>query len=639
MGSGQAPRGIDAGTTQVPWASGFENLPVGFTVVELPDAYYTNRASIAIRRSSTAMWEPERSVNQSLYADRIKALWEWSQRYGYVLIGTNYTSSLLTCDDFEAVRFPSFPTQFFVVPAAVQDEHWVVDLTFDGIRLTANNVTVQCTRCSHTHYYGTVVCPETEEFITCPNCQTYPASDAQILSQPVRNHHAFGCESCARRCSLEECNRLTHMIYCTEHGERSECYNCGTLFEYTQATPPLIYQGRTFCTHCAERYCTGCNRFSDSRLGWSSHHGANVCTRCRTAVFRQSSEEFDEEETTIGTLVTLPGRENIRACGVEIEGGNGTGNGGNLAHELYRVNLSSIYTMVDHQSGERYGTVHVERDSSVDWEVVIGPLNMARAEEARTLDGVVKTIRTLVRDKVLTLDLRCGLHVHVSAAKVGLHQAYNLSHLFTYLEDPFFRIAAAKWPYHRASQGSHYCAPIPKFNRKLEFYNSRGGVPSGRENHYFALSFSNYFNAKLRNCQCGAVGAGVWDECTCPGLGKCTFEFRLFNTTANPKKVLAYVALCQALVAKAISMEEIARPHDEYPGLEFNRTVFRDMSADDQRNLVADWRPRLAFILNELPLTTEEKEAVLYCIRNSEIDQGLSIEEVKDLMETQEVAN
>lgn len=355
-----------------------------------------------------------------------------------------------------------------------------------------------------------------------------------------------------------------------------------------------------------------------------------VCQDCQRNVLRLEVESFDEDASdTLESLRTIPGRETIRNCGIEIEGANGSGGGNELAAVLYRAGLSTTKTMTDHGSGTRYGLVHVEYDSTVDWEAVIGPLNMAASDHVKTLDSVMKAIRSEIKKGTLKLDLRCGLHIHVGAERTSLAKAYNLSHIFTYLEDPFFRIGAAKWPFHRGSQGSNYAAPVPKHSRKLDFYTQQGGRRTpGRENHYYALSFSNYFNSMMRNCACGAAGAGMWDECTCPNLGKCTFEFRLFNTTANMRKLRAYLALSQAMVAKAVSLPEIARPNEEFPGLPFNQRVFKEMEDVEAGELVDAWKPRIAYIFNELPLTTDEKEAVLYCVRNCEIAQGLSDDEI-----------
>jgi len=183
---------------------------------------------------------------------------------------------------------------------------------------------------------------------------------------------------------------------------------------------------------------------------------------------------------------------------------------------------------------------------------------------------------------------------------------------------------------HRSLHTENSSRSIPKYTRKTEFYNYQGGEGGGHDDHYFALSFQNYFNSMLGDCMCGARAGGFWDECTC-NLTKCTFEFRLFNTTANPRKLLAYLALCQALVAKAISMPEIKAPAATFPGLPFVRKTLKNMTDDERTYLTEAWKPRLEFIMNELPLTEEEKNAITYCMLHSEIAVGLGDQAVLDL--------
>jgi hypothetical protein len=121
----------------------------------------------------------------------------------------------------------------------------------------------------------------------------------------------------------------------------------------------------------------------------------------------------------------------------------------------------------------------------------------------------------------------------------------------------------------------------------------------------------------MNACECGARRYGIWEECTC-SLDKCTFEFRLFNTTSNPKKLHAYLALTQALVAKAIQIDEI-RNADDFPALGFVDSTYKNFGAGLKTTMHEKWTSRMNWIMNELPLTDEEKDSIMYVVDNSEL--------------------
>lgn len=524
-----------------------------------------------------------------------------------------------------------------------------------------------CEVCGDTHSGETLICPETGEVSYCTSCGEWGAHTQATLGIDGVTLSVF-CTRCRATCGGADCTNLvtfTDDAYCTSCAAHENCNNCGHRIEWTEtgwqpercnprggepmsavlqqyvrrygALPPgsedvaveQIYS--RVCEDCEEYICPECN-WVRGELQYSIHHEGLACERCISAVqltFTEDDPDEEGEEEDLTSLLSIPGRESVRTCGIEIEGGNGTLNAPYLISRLRAAHLTTAREMQGYH-GEQLGFMTVERDSSVDWEAVTEPFNPASDEDMEKLNESVKIIRGMVRKGELKFDLRCGLHIHVSADKVGLPQAYNLSHLFTYIEDPLYRIAAAKWPIHRACQGNGACKPTPKYTRKTEFFQYQGGEGGSHDDHYFSLSFQNYFKAMLNSCRCGARENGFWDECTC-SLRKCTFEFRLFNTTANPRKMLAYLALCQALVAKAISLPEIKSPVATYPGLPFNRSPLKGMSDEERGELTTAWLPRLEFIMNDLPLTDEERAAVQYCMLSSEIAVGLGDEVIKNL--------
>lgn len=436
--------------------------------------------------------------------------------------------------------------------------------------------------------------------------------------------HATACTSCAHACDLDDCEAwvIGERLYCDEHRTDGYCVYCDSYMERGPEDDPFFQtrDGGYCCENCRELVCQNCDRYYRRGLTWNSDLELNVCRRCLFAgADGTTGESFDETADMTNKAMqipTIPGREDVRQCGVEIEGANGSGDGNSLAAAFYDAGLSTFDRMAGYHHGEGGGFVHVERDSSVDWEVVIGPLNPANQSHVRNLNSAVRIIRERVKSNEVGLDLRAGCHIHVEAARTSLDSAFNLNALFAYLEDVIFRLAAARWPVHRAIMDTHYTAPIPKDLRKLQFAREHHSSEDAR---YYALSFSNYFNRVLSNCHCGATRYDSWEECTCD-LGKCTFEFRVFNTTANPRKLHAYMALCQALVAKALSLGVLENASEQFPTLEFRPRRFKDMPEVEQEDIAGLWRDRLAWMFNELPLTDPEKESLAYCVRHSELD-------------------
>lgn len=500
------------------------------------------------------------------------------------------------------------------------------------LTMAADHEDAPCWACGTVHPRFTFICPVQGLAITCRQC----GEAGREYSIDTNDGTFTWCDNCGTECEFENCETPAHpnWRFCTTHGVHTNCWQCGeqieaSLTEELHRTRP----GHVVCDVCAENICDGCGEYrSDDSMIYNEEEDTYECLTCSRERLREVGEDSDTSiDDSLEQMPTIPGRESIRKCGIEIEGANGSRDGRFLAQQLHRAGLSTTSSMVGYHDGS-YGFAKVEQDSSVDWECVLGPLNPAVREDVEQLNVAVKLIRDAVHNKELGLDMRCGLHIHVSAESVGLEQAYNLSHIFTFLEDILFRLAAARWPSHRSCSGNGACVSIPKHNRKMDFMQNRGGnAHVGRhENHYYALSFQNYFNAMMHNCHCGAVQNGFWDECTCPDLGKCTFEFRLFNTTANTRKITAYLALCQALVAKAMEMPVIKKPEEEFPALFFNKLAFKSMKPKTQSPLVEDWKPRLQWLFAELPLTEEEREAIRYCIRWSDLGIGLTTEEIEE---------
>lgn len=505
-------------------------------------------------------------------------------------------------------------------------------------------------QCGNELVYPTIVCPDCRATQYCDPCGKFGGN--------VVWDESFGgyCDNCCVVCENSECstdkyhrsnpgcpncNPMVRCRGCHEYISRDGDETNSIVVEAAQdqvtSVPEIENNPPTYfyCQSCYANMCRSCLLIQEEGHIIEDEEGNPICVTCLSKAAHEEWDENSSLENDKLTIPTIPGRETIRLVGVEIEGANGDDTalqgrrGGDiLARALYDNGLSSQYEMGSYHSGSRRNIVHVERDSSVDWEVVIGPLNVARSNDVDILNRSVKVVRGFINDKTLKLDMRAGLHIHVGADRVPFHSAYNLHKLYMYMEDFLYRFGAAKWPYHRSITrvGRDQAGKSPNTEGKLNFARTFAGQ------RYYGLSFDNYFARYFEECSCGARTYGLFDECTCD-LGKCTFEFRLFNTTANTIKLHAYLAMCQALVAKAIEMDEI-KVASEYPALDFIKERASDMHNSRLRKMNREWQKRITFVNEQLPLTQEEKKSIHYCIMNSEM--GKTVENADILLETED---
>jgi hypothetical protein len=106
-------------------------------------------------------------------------------------------------------------------------------------------------------------------------------------------------------------------------------------------------------------------------------------------------------------------------------------------------------------------------------------------------------------------------------------------------------------------------------------------------------------------------------------LGKITAEFRVFNATSNPRKVLAYTALCQSLVARAIT-----KGHPEGDALAWDGE--NEHGSRERAVLIAE---RTEWMVRHLALAPRERRALAACAADSTLaarltEAGTSVEEV-----------
>lgn len=309
-----------------------------------------------------------------------------------------------------------------------------------------------------------------------------------------------------------------------------------------------------------------------------------------------------------GTLLEPIGTRAPRLVSFEQEIG---GDGHALAAALFEEGHSQYDRMRGYHSSDGRGWLHVEDDSSVDGEVIYSRLRLNRRGVARQVEQALGVVQDHIAEGTVSLDQRCGFHVHVGLGfdvlpssgnpirAYSMDQVRSLYHLWNYCEDTVFRLASANWKRHRSDHGNNYA---PETDKSLSDSNRRN-MGDTLANYRGALNLSPYLNAR-HNCGCGATFWSAWDECDC-ALGKPTVEFRVFNGTANTRKVRAYTALSLALVGYAAERPIVEGELAIHPW-RGSTQIDEDASGEV-----------LGFILNDLPLTDAERADVTYCAANS----------------------
>lgn len=257
-----------------------------------------------------------------------------------------------------------------------------------------------------------------------------------------------------------------------------------------------------------------------------------------------------------------------------------------------------------YHSGDDGGFCRVEDDASVNAEIIYGRLRLSDPAVAQRFEDALCVVRDAITDGEVKLDMRCGLHVHVDAKGLGMREITNLYNLWNHVEDTVYRLGSANWRCHRTAVAStDYAPPTMK---GLEGHAAIGSHFTDRRG---ALNLSNYLASRSR-CHCGAFAFAAWEDCTCD-LPKATVEFRVFNATANLRKIHAYTALSVGMVEAA---RRLTITPDDFPAHGFSRG-----DAENLTNVDASKRALEVLFGGMIPLTDSEREDLAYCARNSSL--------------------
>lgn len=461
----------------------------------------------------------------------------------------------------------------------------------------------------------------------------FPVSDAEYQRRLNSGQYVDAPHNNHTRRAMRECGNgvLPSFSVCSDCEERVECGRCHTQFqegsgEYLPGVEPPEF----YCHNCFQHYCEGCNGWGDQPCRYVENDDSSserLCAQCRLTQQNERYEFFDPEVDNLPAAVLAlqnNAHRPVRTCSIEMETVDG---GAQLARVLQEASLSQYGEVTGYHSSTNITSFcHVERDSSLGnngGELIFDRIRLDDQDDVSKLHQAINLVRQQIKAGLLQVSLACGLHIHVDAHQFGVGDTRNLVLVTNYLEDVIYRLSAAKYKRHR---GTRYATPLEKgpFKDKREF-----GVRFFPNNgHASALNVEHYWTAMRNNCSCGAVIVGEHESCQC-NLGKCTFEFRFFNGTANFRKVHAYAALAQSMVSFAKlspDLDEASFPPQEYDG----RHAGAGLAKKDK------WEERLRWMLTNLYFAPNERESIRYCVDHSALSE-LGAERIESIFQTEYV--
>lgn len=452
------------------------------------------------------------------------------------------------------------------------------------------------------------------------NCGRCKRTYADLATNPEKPDEHF-CRRCVRVCpgADQPCKTIVYderFQGCEVHFPRATCAACNTLGEIARGMGE--HQGKYYCATCMDTICQRCQKVGAAHPTYAVVDGPNeqynVCRDCHKYVRAWVKQDRNEKivlEKQPTMLVEANKARPVRLCSVELEVVAGASY---VLKELYNKGLTPHGECLRHWSNAP-AFCYMEKDGSLPeypagGEVIFSKLRMDDATTAQKVAEAVGVIRKYAKSGDATIDLRTGTHIHIDFHKCGFNHVRNTVVLHNYIEDVIYRLGAANYTRHR---GTHYAIVLPKagistqeeFNRH---FFTRGAHDPDHQ-HHSVLNVEPYYKA-ARSCQCGHLVGPTPEACECQ-LGKCTVEFRVFNGTSSWKKLHAYIALCQSLVA-------YARAHDDLDVDDFPPVLYNAIGEIDD-TLKRAWIERLTWMFKNLWFSAEERDSINYCIEHSDL--------------------
>ena len=501
-----------------------------------------------------------------------------------------------------------------------------------------------CLDCYREKPQGQLTCDTCRYPMHCPNCnraghrvQYLPQTlEEEGAAKKPRARRILGCAACLKICVSsgcsnlvgpgvegKKCRRCDPTRFCEACSLEHPARECTTIGKNAEGK-----DSRWACKTCFGRFsCPECKRF-EIRMKLVQRDNKPMCQVCADAVDddkRKKLEIFSKDELPISGSLRIPSlpERPFRTVSIETEV---DGDGPYLARALYRCGL------IEHPYVENYNAhAHAESpfpaflktDSTVTGgELITFLLNLDEQEHADVLLDILTKIRGLRESGKVDFSPSCGGHIHIDSHNYTYSDGWRLGSVFGYLEDPIFRLAGAGSKHgHRSLDRKHaeraanhqeggWTKPIIKGPHGTQ---GTWGMRIEQLGRGHALNFKPFFQAR-ELCQCGDYRYQAGDKCRC-NLGKSTIEWRVWNSTGNPRILHAWISFMQAVHAYAQQNKTMTEEEEKlYPELSWERKPWDTLSEpfhDKQRE-------RLEWMFANLPLTPGERDSLVYALKQSD---------------------
>lgn len=488
------------------------------------------------------------------------------------------------------------------------------------------------------------------------------------------------CANCAR-VYCDQCGFGFLKLFKIENSHRAPVMICAECTKGCKRKKGC--EGRTFkesiCALCTPRFtCISCFRTTEDdgkavvisddnnreylRYRYERHYGVHtpkgdlrVCSSCATAATCKSCKKIDftviidkgecalcadaaiEKERgkyeafpkdwiprhgsmTIPSAAFRP----FRTISYEMEL---DGDGELVARTLYRCGLVPLSKVAGYQhypdDKNAEFPCFMKHDGSVSaGEIIAYLLNLDDQAHADALLNTCRVAHSLIQMNKASIGPRCGGHIHADAHNFSYGDVWRLLTLFNYIEDPLYRIAGAGSP-----TGHRSLDPKNKEHNGEGYTNSPVKGPFGTkgalgrsiqgQRRNSGLNFTPYISA-AQMCECGSMAYEDSKNCKC-NLGKSTIEWRIFNSTVNPRILHAWIAVVQAMMAWSEGDEDPTPEWEKgYEPVPWAARSFGRLAAATKDTV----RNRVEWMFRNLPLTEDERDSLAYAVEQSDIDMA-----------------
>lgn len=513
----------------------------------------------------------------------------------------------------------------------------------------------KCWNCGTNCPPGTTGCKYCGMTYVCNGCNVYGLKPYF----PTPDKHTAYCGKCTKRCATDNCKNRTveGTEKCLVCEPMVRCSVCGG-YHAKSATNREVWPGGMVCTPCVTKQtCPKCEKFSPHGVV-ASFEGTKMCETCVREVEdmrRRKHEVIEADQMPVsGTLLieNNPHRP-YRSVSIELELNGDKEQLGGVLYRCGMIHRPVVESYHAYPDIESPFVGFLKHDGTVSGgELILSLLRLDTEEHAGAFLDVLKVLNSLKAIKKVSCDAVCSNHIHIDAHNFPHGDAWRLLTVYNYLEDVIYRIAAGDAPYgHRsltreaarvAEQYGHpegYMAPTLKgpFGTKSAF-----GRSLTKMNRTTGLNFQPWLKARA-NCTCGAYLAEESRNCTC-NLGKATVEWRVFNSTLNPRILHAWIALVEAMMAFATDdSDPDAVWEKQYPPFPWVKMAF-DKTGVAHRITTKE---RLEWIFRNLMFTIEERDSLVYTLKQTDLallgeeylDGLLLIKPEKEFMVKREARN